>query len=382
MKNWVGLFVYVLCMYACSSKKESVDVPLNDNRLFLIVGSYSDGTTAGISVYDFEMQTGDFEYVSDVKNILNPSYLVVSPDEKFVYSTNEIEDGAVSSFTFDKKTGTLSLINYQFTEGADPCYININKEATFIVTANYTDGSISVFPLTENGSISPLSQHIAFSSPEEYALPHPHAHTAIFSPNEKYLFVTDLGRDRIYQFDVADGRRKIYLNQEKDHTVLLKAGSGPRHLVFHPNGCFLYSINELSGTIAVFAYRDGIQHLVQYVDSDTASRAGQKASADIHLTPDGKFLYASNRSEANELAIFSVNSNDGQLTNIGYQETGIHPRNFIISPNGKFLLCANRDSNNIQIFEIDTKSGLLHDTGKAISVDKPVCLKWITKEEL
>ena len=381
MKNWIALFVCVLCICACSSKKDPPVIAVNTDHWYLVAGSYSDGTTAGISVYDFNTQTGDFEYVSEVKEIINPSYLVVSPDEKFVYSTNEMEDGAVSAFAFDKKTGTLNFINYQFTNGAGPCYININKEATFIVTANYNGESISVFPLAENGRISPLSQYIVFSSPDEHAMPPSHTHTAVFSPNEKYLFVTDLGRDRIYRLKVGDGKRGIFLTPEEDHTVLLKTGSGPRHLAFHPNGCFLYSINELSGTITEFYYRDGIQRIIQYVESDTTPGAERKGSADIHLTPDGKFLYSSNRLKADGIAIFSVNSNDGQLTKIGYQRTGIHPRNFTISPNGKFLLCANRDSNTIQIFQIEPGSGLLNFTGKMIRVDKPVCLKWIAKEE-
>jgi 6-phosphogluconolactonase (cycloisomerase 2 family) len=381
MKNWIALFVYVSCVCACSSKKDSSVIALNDDHLYLIAGSYSNGTTAGISVYDFDMQTGDFECISGIKDIVNPSYLVVSPDEKFIYSTNETENGAVSAFTFDKKTGTLSLINSQFTKGVDPCYININKEATFIVTANYNGESISVFPLAENGSISPLSQYIVFSSPNEQAMPHSHTHTAILSPNEKYLFVTDLGRDRVYRLKVTDGRRGIYLTWEPEHTVLLKTGSGPRHLAFHPNGCFLYSINELSGMITGFYYRDGIPRIIQYIESDMTPGAERKGSADIHLTPDGKFLYSSNRLKADGLAIFSVDSSDGRLTKIGYQRTGIHPRNFIISPNGKFLLCANRDSNSIQIFKIDQGSGLLNLMEKEISVDKPVCLKWIAKDE-
>jgi 6-phosphogluconolactonase (cycloisomerase 2 family) len=159
----------------------------------------------------------------------------------------------------------------------------------------------------------------------------------------------------------------------------LETGFGPRHLAFHPNGKYLYCIGELSGKVAVFTYNDYKPEIIQTINSDTTQTSGKKGSADIHLTSDGRFLYSSNRLKADGIAIFSVNQENGQLTFIGYQPTGIHPRNFTITPNDKFLLCANRDTNNIQIFEIDSVSGLLHNTGKDIHLDKPVCLKWIKK---
>ncbi|MDR0865212.1 MAG: lactonase family protein [Candidatus Symbiothrix sp.] len=373
--NRIVLFVFTLCLFACTSPKEKPVVNEVDSPLYLIVGSYSDGTTPGISVYNFESRTGDFEYVSDVKGVVNPSYLVVSPDEQFIYSVNETGNGAVSSFTFDKTTGTLSLINYQFTEGADPCYININKEATFIVTANYSGGNISVFPLSRKGCIEPLSQKIDFS--KEGDLVPSHIHTVVFSPDGKYLYATDLGKDKIYTFIVAGKDDEARLYETVNSTVELKSGSGPRHLAFSPDEKFIYSINELAGTVAAFEYNEGIRSNIQYIASDTTPGVGEKGSADIHLTPDGRFLYASNRLKADGIAIFSVHPETGILTKTGYQETGIHPRNFLISPNGKFLLCANRDSHTVQIFTINPETGLLQFTGKEIVVDKPVCLKWI-----
>jgi 6-phosphogluconolactonase (cycloisomerase 2 family) len=372
MKKATSLLVLLIIFVSCNSKKETSAVEINNGNLYLIVGSYSDGTTPGISVYNFGTQTGDFEYVSEIKDIVNPSYLVVSPDEKFVYSVNETSNGAVGSFAFDKPTGTLSLLNYRFTEGADPCYINLNKEQTALVTANYSGGNISVFPLNEQGYISPIAQNITFS-------PQSHIHTVVFSPDETHLLATDLGKDKIYTFKVSNNENGIYLEQKPNHTVILKSGSGPRHLAFHPRKNVVYCINELSGMVTTFDYREGILTAVQYLASDTTSGVGGKGSADIHLTPDGRFLYTSNRLKADGIAIFSVNPENGQLTNIGYQETGIHPRNFIISPNGKFLLCANRDSNTVQIFEINPQTGLLQNTGKEIPVNKPVCLKWIKK---
>ncbi|GHV11640.1 6-phosphogluconolactonase [Bacteroidia bacterium] len=335
----------------------------------MLVGAYSDGTTPGISVYDFNEQIGDFKYLSDIKGVENPSYLVVAPDAQRIYSVNETADGAVSAFKFDKQTATLSFLNSQLTNGADPCFINIDKENTFVVTANYSGGNISVFPLNEDGSLQPVLQVISFNDETK---PVHHIHTVVFSPDDSLLLATDLGADHIYLF-------KDLKSNKTYKTLNVTPGSGPRHIAFHPTGNYLYTINELSGTVAVFSYNNEIQELIQEIASDTTPGIGGKGSADIHISLNGKFLYASNRLQADGIAIFSIHPETGQLTNIGYQATGIHPRNFILTPNGKFLLCANRDSNNIQIFAINSKTGLLQNTGKVIQSDKPVCLKWVDK---
>jgi 6-phosphogluconolactonase (cycloisomerase 2 family) len=341
-------------------------------KLYLLIGAYSDGTTPGISVYTFDTTSGDYKYISESKEIINPSYLAVSPDEHFVYSVNETSDGSVSAFRFNKSSGELEFINSQLTQGADPCFITINKKQTFIVTANYSGGSISLFPLAANGRIGKLRHCFNMNDPVKKD-PVSHIHTLAFSPNEKSLWVTDLGKDKIYRFNI----NRKGLKQNQSQTVDLPVGSGPRHLTFHPNGKYVYSINELSGTVSVFGYDRKINSLIQTVASDTTPGKGGKGSADIHISPDGKFLYASNRLKADGIAIFSIDPNDGKLIKVGYQETGIHPRNFILTPSGDFLLCANRDSNNIQVFKRNAETGMLIDTGKVIQADKPVCLKWI-----
>jgi len=346
------------------------------DHLFLLAGSYSDGTASGIAVYDFNIQTGDYVRSSDIKQVVNPSYLVVSRDEQRVYSVNETPEGGASAFRFDKEKGALSFINSQPAYGAGPCYINMDKGQNFIVTANYSGGNISVFPLDKDGSIKPLSMNINMNIPDS---PASRIHTAVFTPDEKRLLVTDLGKDRIYTFVIKPDARDSFLVVPPENVTTQETGSGPRHLAFHPNGKFLYCINELSGKITVFEYKDYQLKAIQSIASDTTQTAGKKGSADIHLTSDGKFLYSSNRLKADGIAIFSVDSESGRLTGAGYQLTGIHPRNFIITPNDKFLLCANLLSNNIQIFEIEKNTGLLRNTGKEIKQEKPVCLKWISK---
>jgi 6-phosphogluconolactonase (cycloisomerase 2 family) len=348
------------------------------NKMYLIIGSYSDGTTPGISVYTFDIETGDFSLVSYVKDVINPSFLAVSPDETLIYSVNEVRDGAVSAFSFDRESGTLTFINSQPTQGADPCHINIDRRQNFIVTANYTGGSLSYFPLAQDGSIEPVQKvwdmNILFGSDDDEAVSH--IHMSIFSPCHRFLFVTDLGFDKIYRFNVeADNT----LTLDTAHITSLPVGSGPRHLAFSPNGRFLYCINEHAGTVTVFRHRNGRLRPLQTIKTDDDERTRPRGSADIRLTPDGRFLYASNRLRNDGIAIFSVHPRRGTLTKTGYQTTGVHPRNFTISPNGRFLLSANRNSHNVQIFRINQRTGLLMDTGREISLRQPVCLKWINK---
>ena len=346
---------------------------------YMLVGTYTSGSSAGIYVYRFDQETGTMEYISEAKAV-NPSYLAVSTDERFVYSVGESgREAVVYAFSFDKSAGQLTLLNSQPTNGAAPCYISVERAGRFVVTANYSGGNVSVFPLTTNGLLQPVAKVFEFkgTGPDTNRQDKPHLHCAVFSPDQRYLFAADLGSDQLHKFTTSS--TAPFLATGNPEAYKLEPGSGPRHLTFHPNGRFAYLINELSGKVTVFHYSDGQLEPVQYITSDTSEGAGGKGSADIHVSPDGKFLYASNRANTNNIAIFSINDADGKLTVVGHQPTGRHPRNFIITPNGKFLLVANLNSNLIQVFEIDRKTGLLNeDTSKQITViDKPVCLKFI-----
>jgi 6-phosphogluconolactonase (cycloisomerase 2 family) len=361
MRNF---FLLILCLLtACNRGGDS---------LLLFVGAYSDGSTAGISVYDFNLRTADFQPVASSSGIVNPSYLAVSPNGKFVFSVNETADGAVSSFALDRENGRLNRINTQPTLGGAPCYITLNPSSTALITANYSGGNLSVFPLNPDGEIGPLTQNIPFS-------PRSHIHTAVFSPDGQYLLVTDLGEDCIYIFSVSPENQPFSIQLQPEKTTRLAAGSGPRHLAFHPRQSIVYCLNERSGTITVFRYNDGQLSPLQTVASDLTTGPEPKGSADIHLSPDGRHLYSSNRLKDDGIAVFAVSPDaDGHLSRVSYQPTGVHPRNFLLTPDGRFLLCANRDSDTIQIFAIDPSSGALSDTGKPLPHSLPVCLVWAT----
>jgi 6-phosphogluconolactonase (cycloisomerase 2 family) len=352
----------------------------SSHSLYMLVGTYTSGASEGIYVYRLDEETGAAEYVSEAKAV-NPSYLAVSANERYVYSVGESgrNEAVAYAFSFDKKTGKLNLLNMQPTTSPGPCYISADRAGRFVVTANYSGGSVSVFPLAADGTLQPVVKVFEFegTGPDARRQTRPHLHCAVFSPDQRYVFAPDLGSDQLHKF--ATSGAAPFLTTGNPAAYKIEPGSGPRHLTFHPNGKYAYLINELSGTVTVFKYTNGHLEPVQYITSDTSEGVGGKGSADIHVSPDGKFLYASNRANTNNIAIFSINEADGRLTLVGHQPTGLHPRNFIITPNGKYVIVATMNRSLIQFFEIDKRTGLLkEDISKQITaIDRPVCLKFI-----
>ena len=349
------------------------------NELTMLVGTYTSGTSKGIYSYRFNEKDGTATPLSETE-IENPSYLVPSADGKFVYAVSEFnnEQAAANAFAFNKEKGTLELLNSQQTGGEDPCYIIANENN--VITANYSGGSISVFPIAKDGSLLPTSDIIQFKGAgvDKERQEKPHLHCVRITPDGKYLFADDLGTDQIHKFIINPTanteNKEAFLKEGSPAAFKVKAGSGPRHLTFSPNGHYAYLINELSGTVIAFEYKDGDLKEMQTIAADTVNAQG---SADIHISPDGKFLYASTRLKADGIAIFNIHPDNGMLSKAGYQLTGIHPRNFIITPNGKYLLVACRDSNVIQVYERDADTGLLTDVQQDIKVDKPVCIRFV-----
>lgn len=349
-----------------------------DSLLYLLIGAYTAGLSEGVYLYKFDSDTGDARY-ADVVRVENPSYIDVG-DGKYLYAVTENTDGPsyANTLFFDREREKLTLLNRQETFASSPCYIAADTAANrHVLTANYGGGSISVFA-TSADTLLPLGQLLLLegSGPDPLRQSSPHAHCVKFSPDGKYVFATDLGTDRIYRFDLnAKADTEPFLIEESAKAFELEAGSGPRHLAFHPSNKYLYVINELAGTIVGFHYREGELTAFQTIQADTLQGRG---SADIGVAPNGKFLYASNRVKGDGIAVFSVNEADGSLLRTGYQPTGRHPRNFAITPNGKYLLAACRDSNRIEVFEIDEKTGALRNIGKDITdIDTPVLLKFI-----
>lgn len=376
LKNLLIGFIFCT-LFACNDKKKdqkNAEQGTINSEIYMIVGSYTNGSSKGIYVYKLDTITGKSEYVSNIE-IANPSYLALNGKGTMVYSVTENEDStsAVNSFSFDKKSGHLKLINSVPSGGAAPCYIALAPTEKHLVTANYLGESISTFSINDDGSINSNSKIIQFRGKglDKERQNSPHLHCTIFGIDGKHLYATDLGTDQIYKFNVGSGEN--FLSEGTPKAFKVTPGSGPRHLTFHPNGKYAYLITELSGDVLAFNYTDGNLSQFQAIKADSLNAAG---SADIHISPDGKYLYASNRLKGDGIAIFSIDETNGHLTKIGYQPTNIHPRNFAITPTGNLLLVACRDSNSIQVFKINRSTGLLTDAKENINLDKPVCIKF------
>jgi 6-phosphogluconolactonase len=344
----------------------------------LLVGTYTvAGKSQGIYVYSFDTETGDFSYKAELGSINNPSFFAITADHKNVYSVSEGTEGTVSSFSFNAKTGKLTLINSVKSGGSDPCYVSIDSKNKFVFVGNYTGGSVSAIPINADRSLSSAIQTIqhegsgALSNQEKA-----HVHAAVLLKDNRYLFVPDLGTDKVNIYAVDITKPKPLTIAEQAY-VSVAAGGGPRHFTFDPTEKYAYLIQEMSGIVTVYDYTNEKLREKQTVSMPADGFIGKIDAADIHISPDGKFLYGSMRGDINELGIYAIDQ-AGNLTFAGRQSTlGRTPRNFSFDPSGNFLLVANQNTDEIIIFKRDKKTGLLTSTGKKIPVGKPVCLKFV-----
>ncbi len=373
MKLYQILVFFFMLFNLCSCKIEK-------NQTLLFVGSFTDKKLGeGIHVYKFNDETGEAFLKFTLDSVINTSFLKLSKNGKYLYSVAESQmdyTGKVAAFNVNALNYKLDFINTQDCGGRNPAHLEIDKTGQYLINSNYTDPSLSVFKINTDGSLNSYFQVIRFkdSSILKDRQETAHIHSSNFSPDNKILFAQDLGADKIRSFKFKSQSQDAILQNE--NAILVKSGSGPRHFTFHPNGSFGYGIAELSGKIIAFNYQNGKLEFIEDYLSYQQNQAVYRA-ADIHISPDGKFLYASNRGpEEDSVAIFSINQDTGKLSLVGHESTyGEHPRNFAISPDGKFLLVANQFSNNIVIFKRDVKTGKIQKLPKEIQVNSPSSLQ-------
>jgi 6-phosphogluconolactonase len=355
-----------------------------NGELLVYVGTYTTGKGEGIYLYRLNLSSGELRHVATTRGVVNPSFLALAPSRRYLYAVNEVgefagqKSGAVSAFVVHQKTGELRLLNQKPSLGADPCYVEVDAGGRFVLTANYTGGSVAVLPVGSDGSLGEATEMRQFngSSVNRERQEGPHAHCIVLDQTNRFAYSCDLGTDRImiFRFDGRNGK----LRPGEPPWVQVKPGTGPRHLAFHPSGKFVFVLNELSSTVTAFGRDRGMGGLKELQSLPTLPKdfRGTNWSADIHVSADGRFIYCSNRGH-DSLAIFAIDKRNGSLTAIGHESTrGLTPRNFAIDPTGEFLLVANQKSDNIVVFRLDRTTGRLSFTGQAADVPAPVCLKF------
>jgi len=377
--KYLSVGVMILSLFSCN-KKASESKPIEKQEITelesieMLVGTYTDDTSKGIYKFYFDPNDGKLENKGLVAEAMSPSYLDISKDKKFVYAVNERDPGKVSSYQWNDDRSELELISKVSSEGVGPCFSEINTAGNLLAIANYSSGNIAVYSV-ENGKIGQdpeTRQHVGSSivKPNQNA---PHAHCSKFGTNGKYIYVADLGIDEVLSYSVNSegilGKKQIALAMDQ--------GDGPRHLVFHPAKDIVFIINELSSTVTS-AKVDQSTGLFEKIDKQSTlpkDYIDKSYCADIHISSDGKFLYASNRGH-NSIAVFSV-SDEGKIKLLSTSSVeGDWPRNFTLTPDENYLLVANQKSDNITVFQRNQETGFLTFTGNEVKISKPVCLKF------
>ncbi len=362
----------------------------------LLVGTYTepsvpgpDGTPhrkgEGIHQVRIDAASAVLEENGPAAAARNASFLTFDPARRFLYCVNELNgadgpvSGRVSAYRIEPG-GELTFLNSQASEGNDPCHLTLDRSGSFVVVANYSSGCVSVLPVTEDGGLGAATQVVKHTGasvhPARQTEPHPHGVT--FDEAGRFLFVPDLGIDKvmIYAFNSERGTLSPNPNQP---FVELAPGSGPRHIVMHPAGAFAYVINELSSTVAVFRCdaASGTLQPLQSISTLPEDFSGESTTAEIEVSPNGAFLYASNRGH-DSLAIYAIDQVSGTLAHIGHQGTmGQTPRHFSLDPSGNWLVVANQDSDSLILFEVDANTGQLTMRGEPVDIGSPVCAQFL-----
>jgi 6-phosphogluconolactonase len=350
-------------------------------------GTYTNTKSNSKGIYVFWLKTRNLEVSQNITLVPvglaaeteNPSFFDLDLKRRLLFAVNELEKGAVSAFSIDSSTGMLKLINKVGSGGAGPCHVTLDRSGKFLLVANYDSGSVSVFPVAADGRLSEAAQVIQHKGksihPDRQT--GPHAHCVTMDLANRFAFVCDLGVDKVfsYRFDAASGR----LAPNDPPAQSTRSGSGPRHMVFRPDGKFAYVINELNSTVTTYLYESpaGKLNEVQTVSSLPEYYDGPNTAAEVDIHPTGRYLYVSNRGN-NTVILFNVDAEKGTLTYVEEQGTGGNtPRHFGIQPSAEHLVIANQDTDQLLASRIDAGNGRLKPSGLFAVCPSPACAKFL-----
>jgi len=353
-------------------------------RLWVYVGTYTRSESKGIYRLELDLASGRLEPKGLAAEIANPSFLALHPSRPLLYAVGEMgsfdgkKGGAVSALAIEPKTGKLTLLNQQSSQGAGPCHLVVDRTGRCALVANYSGGSIACLPIGQDGRLAEATSFVQHegSSVNPRRQKDPHAHSINVDPANRFAFVADLGLDKVLIYRLDADRARLAPNDPPFARVA--PGSGPRHFAFHPNGRYAYVINEMACTVTAFAYdarRGALEPLETISTLPEGVEGDHITTAEVQVHPSGKFLYGSNRGH-HSIAIFAIDPSTGKLKPLGHESTqGKTPRNFAIDPTGSCLIAANQDSDNLVVYRIDARTGLLQPTGQSVAIPMPVCVK-------
>jgi len=380
--SYVVLIVTILfgsLLMSCSQELSTA----NSNE-YIYVGTFPDDENEGLYVFEFDRVTGHLDEIQRVSHREGPNFQAIHPDKHFLYSvsgdrfSDDEPYGTLSAYRIDAETGMLELLNEQSVLGRGTAHVSVDPFGDFVYVSNYSEGNVVVYRINEDGSVSEALDNVQHegSSINRQRQQGPHVHSVIPSQDGRFIYVSDLGIDqiKIYEVDRETGK----LSAAEMPYFENEPGSGPRHFAIHQNGTFAYSVEELSVTVAVLEVNpeNGSLEQIQRLSllPEGTEREDSMSGADIHISPDGRFLYVSVRGE-DLIAIYSIDEESGELTVVGHESTvGSHPRNFMVDEKGEFLLVANRDNDHVVVFRIDQETGELDFTGREVNIPKAVCV--------
>lgn len=371
-----------LCLFVAAGMIIStVTQKTEAKELLVFISAFAPGETGAIHAYQLDLDSGQLNPVHRMADVENPFFLALSPDNKFLYSIHAPgqfggkKPEQVAAYKILNGDGQLKLLNRQSALGSAACYLDVDATGKTVVVANYSTGSVAALPVQEDGSLGKASTFIQHtgSSIDPARQKEPHAHCIVIGPNNKFVYAADLGLDKVlgYRLEAATAK----LSTGKQPFVRTPPGVGPRHLTFHPNGQHVYVINEIANSVTLFDHdaKSGVLIEQQTISTLPKDFDGTSHCADLKITPDGRFLYGTNRGH-DSIAAYRIGDN-GRLTLIGIEPSlGKGPQNLAITPGGELLLCANLPGKNVALFRIDSRTGGLTLVGEPLTIPNPSCI--------